>query len=259
MVSRLHLPLSSLLAALLLGLVGCSSDSRVCEVEADGTERCYYCDGLGCRPIEADCESPADCDDGEDCIAGLCQSQQQECTDDTHCDGELQCVAGTCRGDEAECTEDADCDAQERCSAGACRAEEDLCQFNHECGSHRICIDGRCMEECADDPDCDGEGQVCDEGLCRCDTEGCVEDDQPQPFCTAEEGCQGEGVTCVDGVCRTVCDENDPDAAEECQRFDVQFEFCLDGYCATTDEVTADCELSADCEGDQECINGNCL
>jgi hypothetical protein len=258
MASRLHLPLLALLAVLSLVLAGCGSDRRVCETAADGSEVCYYCDGLGCRPIDdtgddPECQGDQDCDEGARCAAGLCQPLITDCTDDDQCTGDdEQCVAGVCRGDEAECTSDAQCADHERCSAGSCRAEDDLCQFNHECGSDRICIDGRCASECAQDTDCPGDDQVCDDGLCRCDTEGCVDDDHPRPFCTDEEGCAA-GVPCVGGICRTPCDDHDA-----CQRFDVQFTFCLEGYCATTNEVTSDCALSSDCDADRDCIDGIC-
>jgi hypothetical protein len=267
MASRLRVFVLPLLVALPLALAACSSESRVCEERLDPVTGeplldettgeplmdCFYCDALGCRRIVPDCSGSEDCAEGEDCIAGLCQSAPPECTRDEDCDAGDRCTsAGRCRAVEAECTVDTDCEPDERCSAGSCRVEDDLCQFNHECGSTRICIDGRCATECSEANPCEGDGEVCDDGLCRCATEDCVEDDLPPTFCTPEAGC-ATGASCVGGICRTPCETH-----QECLEFDVQFSFCLEGYCATNNEVTSDCELSSDCDAGRDCIDGIC-
>lgn len=184
-------------------------------------------------------------------LAG-CGGEERYC-DETgcyYCDG-LGCRPADDPGARS-CDTEADCDAGYLCLDGECRAEEDLCQFNHECGIGRVCLDGRCAAECAADADCPDPGQVCETGVCRCPDGGCVVDDTPEPFCTSDDECQ-PGHPCVGGICRTPCEEH-----ADCLAFDVQFNFCLDGYCATTNEVTSDCSLSSDCVDGQECLDGIC-
>ncbi|MFW5875850.1 MAG: hypothetical protein ACOCXM_03875 [Myxococcota bacterium] len=204
------LPVLLLLAG--AGALGCGGEERYCDATG-----CYYCDGLGCRPVDDD-PDPA---------------------------GDAGSVPTTCTTDE-------DCGADARCSAGECRAEDELCQFNHECGAGRLCIDGRCGDECATAEDC-SDGQVCEAGACICDSpDGCSVDDHPEPFCQADDECQ-PGHPCEGGICRTPCDTH-----EDCQRFDVQFNYCLDGYCATTNEVTSNCALTIDCPTGKTCLDGIC-
>jgi hypothetical protein len=184
-------------------------------------------------------------------LAG-CRSEQRVCDEETgvcyYCDG-LGCREV---GDGRQCSGDDDCEVGEYCSAGACIVEGAVCQFNHECGAGRVCLDGGCTDGCAVDDDCTGDGQVCVSGACRCESEPCDIDDTPRPFCLSDAEC-AQGHPCVGGICRTTCDTH-----ETCLQYDVHFNFCLDGYCATTNEVTSDCFLSADCDGGQECIDGVC-
>ncbi|MFW6050966.1 MAG: hypothetical protein ACODAU_07320 [Myxococcota bacterium] len=192
-------------------------------------------------------------------VAGAagCGSEERYC-DDTgcyYCDG-LGCrpIDGDPEPDAAApgCTDSDECGDGFACTGGECRAEDDVCQFNHECSGGRLCVDGRCVAECADDGDCPGDGQVCEGEVCRCPSGDCGVDDHPEPFCTGDDQCQ-PGHPCVGGICRTPCEEH-----ADCQRFDVQFNYCLDGYCATTNEVTTDCALSIDCPDGEDCIDGIC-
>ena len=105
-------------------------------------------------------------------------------------------------------------------------------------------MDALCVAACTADTDC-AEGFYCDASTCRVD-------DRPKPFCESNDDCN-PGHPCEGGVCRTPCGEH-----ADCLRFDVQFNYCLEGLCATTNEVTSDCRTTEDCDGQQACTDGIC-
>lgn len=228
--------------------------------------------------------TPGDCTRNADCGASGLVCRDGMCiVDDVTC-GDAGC----------DCSETATCSSGFTCLDGECRADEDTCQFNHECGEGRSCVDGRCTEgcgtaadclsgqtctdgfcrdippltgECTADADCPGAGAICIDSTCfagctadtDCDAgrycaEGtCRTDDRPRPFCIDDSECE-PGHPCIGGICRTPCADN-----ESCLRFDVQFNFCLEGFCATTNEATSDCAVTADCsDATDECIDGIC-
>jgi hypothetical protein len=260
---------------------GCVTE---CEGDADCPEGTLCSDGLCLAPNEptpepqpGTCERNSDCDDpGLVCRDGLCTPDDRSC-------GRLGC----------SCAETERCSAGYTCVEDECRPNEDVCQFNHECGVGRVCLDGTCHERCETDAECPTGQQCGDEGVCRdvppmtgqcasnddcdagqvcldsvcidgCERDGdcgdgrycneglCEVDDRPRPFCLSDDECQ-PGHPCIGGVCRTPCDTHD-----ECLRFDVQFNYCLDGFCATTNEATSDCSTSLDCGMGRECIDGIC-
>jgi Cys-rich repeat protein len=118
------------------------------------------------------------------------------------------------------------------------------CATNADCGAGRVCRDTRCYAECATDAMC-GAGNYCLEGRCRFD-------DRPRPSCGASATC-AMGSVCRNGSCRIPCA-----TADECLRFDVQYNFCLEGFCATTNEATSNCMSATDCSAGSQCVDGIC-
>jgi hypothetical protein len=172
-------------------------------------------------PKPAGCQFNYECPVGAMCINERCR---------TACDDAADCPAGT------YCADDGFCD---NLSGGTCTAAAVFCREGD------VCVDGECRDACSTDAEC-GNGRICADGGY------CVAGGRPaEPVCTASSCAMGH--PCVNGLCRTPCGTHD-----DCRRFDVQFNFCLEGYCATTNEATSNCMSASDCDGGQNCIDGIC-
>lgn len=220
------------------------------------------------------CNEADDCTNGQACVNGLCTATQRP----------------TC----TTATEATDCGTGRLCVDGECVTDADACQFNSECGAGRVCVNQHCTSECDATRACPSgascisgycvedtiggggsscgatsscaAGQVCRNSVCydACSTDAtcgagryCLEgvcrfDDRPRPSCGITQAC-ASGSTCVNGSCRISCS-----TAPECARFDVQYNFCLDSLCATTNEATSNCASQSDCSGTAACVDGVC-
>lgn len=203
-------------------------------------------DGL-CVPSDL-CEADADCGAGEACVGGRCEVLDDLCRFSRECASPRECVDGECV---LPCSGDGDCGAGEVCdeALGFCAPAPPpppgSCTRDGDCGAGEVCLDSRCVDGCADDGDC-GAGQVCNaRGLCERDT-------APVAFCAGDSDCSA-GSRCVDGLCRRPCDDD-----LSCRRFDSQLPFCVEGFCATSNEATSDCALSSDCPAGEACVDGVC-
>ena len=239
------------------------------------------------------CTTTADCEDDLICRDGMCRPG---CQTNAMCAADQICVDGTCEATtRPECDATRPCAAGRSCVDGECRADEDTCQFNSECGPGRVCVNERCSSACGVDNPCP-TGAMCDGGFCRetlpptgqcsvsadcglgrtcidtrcyadctvdtdcapgnyCDTAVgvCRYDDRLDPNrCGALRACAA-GSVCRNGSCRSPCTTN-----PECPLFDVQFNFCIDMVCATTNEATSDCQSGSDCMTGDDCIDGIC-
>jgi len=161
----------------------------------------------GAQPSK--CEIAADCNDGDDCTADVCDQSSETCSnppvvDGMTCDfGGLPgvCMAGVC---EEDLCDEVDCDDGEACTDDACDPADG------ECGHTPV----------ADDTACDFEGfpGLCKAGVCedakRCegidcsDGEECTEDvcDRVTGMCsnppvTDGTPCDGGASTCLGGAC----------------------------------------------------------
>ncbi len=216
------------------------------------------------------CADASDCDANQACVDGECvPTINPGCSDTSPCAGGLECVDGECRQPSDTCQFSSECgvgrvcvnqrcttgcDADSPCATGAecvegyCREIVPMpgeCSTNEECGTGRVCRDTRCYDECATDPEC-GTGRYCLEGRCRLD-------DRPRPSCGATAMCTAPSI-CLNGSCRIPCT-----SVDECQRFDVQYNFCLMNVCATTNEATSNCMSADDCSAsDSLCVDGVC-
>ncbi len=268
-----------------LGWPRCSADG-FCVANAETTVTNLTCtcatsadcdDGLICRDSECvpGCESAGDCDAGQVCIDGACQTVVHSgCSSTSPCPAGRTCVDGECRIDtgpmDETCQFNSECGAgrvcvNERCSSacgldnpcptgaacmdGFCREQlppTGDCVVNSDCAAMEICVDTRCLAGCDADTDCTA-GNYCDlsTGTCRYD-------DRLDPSCGGTRMC-APGSVCRNGSCRSPCTED-----SECPRFDVQFNFCVEMVCATTNEATSDCANRADCMTGEDCIDGIC-
>ncbi len=215
------------------------------------------------------CSTAMDCPASQSCVDGSCvPTMNPGCSATAPCTGGLECVDGECRAPSDTCQFSSECGAgrvcvDQRCTS-ACGATnpcagtsmcvdgfcEEItppagdCATNADCGAGRVCRDTRCYAECATDAMC-GAGNYCLEGRCRFD-------DRPRPSCGASATC-AMGSVCRNGSCRIPCA-----TADECLRFDVQYNFCLEGFCATTNEATSNCMSATDCSAGSQCVDGIC-
>ena len=214
----------------------CDDDGLVCR---DGM--CVM-DDRSCGDAGCSCADTGMCSEGFTCIADECRPDEDVCRFNTECGESRVCIDGRCA---AECTENADCPTGQMCESGVCRdipPNVGECDADNPCDDGFTCVDAVCRESCSADSEC-GEGRYCDAGTCRVD-------DRASPFCTDDSECR---FACINGLCRTPCE-----TSMECSRVDVQFNFCLENYCATTNEATSDCATSSDCSGSRECVDGIC-
>ncbi|GAB4196967.1 MAG: hypothetical protein OHK0013_04610 [Sandaracinaceae bacterium] len=229
-------------------------------------------DGVICRDgtCVRGCTDASDCDANQTCVDGSCvPTVNPPCSATNPCEGGLECVDGECRQPSDTCQFSSECGAgricvNQRCTTacgpanpcatgaecveGYCREIQPPpgeCTTNDDCGAGRLCRDTRCFDECAADAEC-GTGRYCLEGRCRVD-------DRPRPSCNAMGDCAA-GSICLNGSCRIPCTN-----VEECQRFDVQYNFCLMNVCATTNEATSNCASASDCSSPGAlCVDGVC-
>lgn|GEM_PF-632827 len=229
-------------------------------------------DGLICRESEcvAGCRTTDDCSGADVCVDGMCvPTVTPDCSATAPCTGGLECVEGECRAPSDTCQFNSECGAGRVCinqecttecdvsrpcptgascnGAGYCQVDPrpiDVCVVNADCDAGEVCRDGACYDACTLDAEC-GAGRYCQEGRCRVDT-------RPRPTCGPTRNC-ASGSVCLNGTCRIPCS-----TAPECAAFDVQYNFCLDSLCATTNEATSDCAAQVDCSGTDSCIDGIC-
>lgn len=245
-------------------LSACAGEEYFCDDTG-----CYYCDGLSCREVDPPgaCVTSAECAaSGFACLDGECTAVPGACVTDEGCATNQRCIAGVCedRTDlcqfnyecpegelcvnarcHATCNLDMPCIAPLVCTDGICIDDPAICVRNRDCGTNNLCVDGACRPECGGGLEC-GDGFYCREGICRYDGRPAA------PFCTTEAQCM-PGHPCVNGVCRTPCETH-----AECLRFDVQFNYCLDNLCVTTNEATSNCTIGTECGAHQACIDGIC-
>lgn len=218
----------------------------VCETDED----CLMPDGQAgrcvdgrCVPPALECESDADCPDGQVCEMACwdCDPAMPDCV--PGCEG--HCVPAP----PPQCETDADCPAGFAClvecwapgcdpSTGECPPECDPAtgQCDEYCQGY--CVP-RQEPECVTDDDCiypDGQTGQCIEGRCVFDEIPC-DDSMPCP----------PGMECV-MVCWD-CDPSDPDCEPGCQ-----------GFCVP---VEPQCYADTDCIGPDgqtgRCVDGHCV
>jgi hypothetical protein len=235
------------------------------------------------------CDTSADCEAAEHCVAGKC-APHFACVDDTDCAGGLICDAGIClQGRRPECTPGDSTCAPYRCGAGSTCLRS--CIGSQDCLTGNACESGTCVEmgECHATTAqyvCDGYACVGGECLTECEGEvdciagyGCVEGECLQLLtfgarCELDAECAAS-VCCANGAserrCLVSCAALGP--GDICQ-YDGE---CISGSCsqyfcaacttaACVDAVCADVECGTyqgascgDCEGKSYCSGNRCV
>ncbi len=154
---------------------------------------------------EEECESDEDCDEGYECIDGVCEEiEEVECETDSECDDELWCNgAETCVDNTCQAGTTVNCDDGIECTIDSCNEDTDSCDHTAD---NSLCDDGLwCNGEeycnvaldcqAGTPPDCD-DGSVCTIDSCNETTDSCdhIPDDS---LCE-------EGYECIDGVCQEI-------------------------------------------------------
>ena len=101
---------------------------------------------------EPECQRNEDCEPGERCIGGICQTEEgcdsdDDCDDGLHCDPDLG-------------------------PTGACV----ICVNADHCEDDELCVNNDCRFSCADNPNACENGQYCDAATDTC--VDCLEDEQ---------------------------------------------------------------------------------
>ena len=212
------------------GVVPCSSDAEcgfgsVCLAKGEcGTAPCDFCSaGQVCVTLES----------GEQTCS------VPECDSSADCEGEEQCIAGLCT--ESTCSTKDDCPAGKICNqlTSACVDPPEACASDAQCPGGEVCITdmGVCVIGCPDDASC-GAGQICDQSTRVCIT-GCRSDENcPEgQTCGADNKCvAGQPTTCADVSC---------DATQRCNPNTLQ----CDDVCTSDAGQPNSCPAGQVCNG----------
>lgn len=191
-------------------------------------------------PDECDCETAAECDDGDPCTVDTCENERcvnepVTCDDGVFCNGRETCIGGDCVAGEPPCGPDEIClEAEQSCVE--CLADED-CDDGDSC-TIDVCEDASCVYSrlaCDDGVFCNGE-ESCVGG--RCVTGA--------PPCDDGLICLEESQTCVQCMTDSDCDDGDP----------CTWEACEDQSCV---RIPMDCDDGVFCNGQESCVNGTCV
>ena len=207
------------------------SDPAQC-VSAEDCEEGEACLEGFCETIP--CEGEDDCPEGYACINGECRAMP--CTGPENCPTGFICVDDSCQ--DAYCGDDNSCPTDFICIDKTCQLLD--CSVTGDCPPGYRCNDGKCVEiECEDDRNCRSKGG----GLC---VDGkCISVD-----CKDSDDC-GEGFQCVDNKCHLLpkfCTNGDIECADD--------EKCVNGQCMRSPH---DCVDEQDCEEGFICVDGHCI
>lgn len=221
----------------------------------------FLCEDGECLPLADQCLTITDCDDCEQCDAGVCKTK---CAPGEICRNR-QCQPG------ATCSTDRDCEECERCANGRCLPDPTTgccgasgtgqCQAGRcvPCPVDQPCVAGTCMGSSGGDG-CGGAcraGQRCVQRQCVCDATSCPNGCCDGTICRVEQDaacgtagdvcidCASTRQSCHDGVCTctpTSCANGCCDSQAQCRVNDIaacgtgggSCQPCSDGHtCAT--------------------------
>ncbi|MCB9644879.1 MAG: hypothetical protein H6728_17545 [Myxococcales bacterium] len=257
-------------------------------------QACERADGQRDKcPAEAQCKTPCDCAQGQDCQSGRCVVNPFPvyCCQLAGCPPNAACT--NANGNQGTCSSPP-CNNDAECGKASCNQTGDRCSQVTPTCQRGICINtvnegtgvcdptnGSCRiaSECKVDCDCP-QGQSCTNGKCTPPNPGA-----PARYCCIKTGCPA-GQACFQpngspGVCPKVECRNSQDCGNPtCQNVGndcVQFKpFCDDaGQCSTTrgaiqnnsqcgadgicGPTQAQCKTACDCNQGQDCQGGRCI
>lgn len=179
----------------------------------------------GCSDSQTSrCETAADCNDGNDCTADLCDPGTGACSNPSAVDGttcDFSGAAGVCMS--GVCQEDlcdgVDCDDENPCTRDACNAEDGSC--GHDAREDGTPCDfgglpGKCHAGVCENANlCEGvdctDGNECTEDVCDPRTTACS-----NPPVADGTPCNGGASFCIGGRCSgAVCNRAPNDAIYE--------------------------------------------
>jgi hypothetical protein len=226
-------------------------DSGICDnVSCDLN---MVCDDRGtCVPDEtqpATCLVQSDCNDGQDCVNGICndttpRDPSKNCLVEEHCGENGVCVDGRCY---SACVDEGNCGTGEVCGTTFCEPDSypaAECILDIDCGTG-TCVNTRCHDVCTIDGDCSNSNDYCLEGVC-------VPNDVATPQCFIKADCAG-GEECFDGICRVPCVDDD-----DCIACPGNPTCATGGYCMDENDINPECALTQDCDPNMSCVNAMC-
>ena len=146
------------------------------------------------------------CEEGFDCVNGVCEEADTGCTSDEDCEDGQVCEEGMCvDASPGTCESDADCADDEVCEEGACvPAGAGGCEGDDDCVDG-ACVEGECVPyECVEADDCtcpEGEVATCEDNTCDCEAAclgGCGDD---EACCADTRECVEVVADCPDADC----------------------------------------------------------
>lgn len=228
----------------------CSTDDE-CDTAAGETCNNGACsDGTGNNGTGEDCQSNADCEEGETCnLQNQCVpdggdgcTSSDECGEGEYCNQDSgDCEAGDCY-DSTECGQGETCDENNTCVSGGgdCGGG---CPTGQTCNTST----NQCEEDTTDP--CGGgcpTGQVC-----NTDTDQCEPEQQCDPACGADEVCDVTSGNCVPNDCPV-----GTPSPQDCANDPVYNKFDPDGCFCAQCLSDSDCDTAA---GETCNPNGECM
>ena len=272
----------------------CESDNFMDQESCDNDVLCSWDEGScwydATDPNWCDiCESDDDCEDGEWCDNGYCDTDEGD-------DGPPECLLD-CEGiedvnpdedadtfcswlinvDASDCMMDCDNETMDEIinlmiSCETCLEYDDYncedaisdeCESDDDCDDGSWCENGECYE-CDYDDDCD-DGYWCENGDCVSDDDGapmCIED------CPNFDLVDGDTELSSDESCVIISSWGSNDCIDDCQGDDLEMinmfvwmcTECLEnGDCEDVFGDDSECDFDEDCEDGQICDEGECI
>ncbi|MBN2694923.1 hypothetical protein JXR93_09695 [bacterium] len=218
-----------------------------------------YCvpESSECR-VDSDCPElplPINCLGHWECLQNQCvpTCDQEVCSSDRDCEYGQECVNGVCITNNS-CRTDWDCEYGFQCVDSICIPMNNECRVNADCELGLVCVDGVCVSQC-EPVYCD---LYCENGF-KVDQNGCeiCECNDVVEFCGGAIGQEcPAGYVCeyFDGADFGYCvpSTNECRVNSDCE-LGLQ---CINGVCIFQDDR---CSSDRDCEYGQECLNGVCI
>ncbi len=215
---------------------------------------CTDASGQKPKPEDGKCVVDDDCEDGSICVKEKCEEVKKLQSGDACSPSDKTAV----------------CPENQGCYLGKCMTEEeyenaDKCKSDDDCTdeNYKTCLsNGLCGTIHSIGEDCDGNQDVCEEGL-ECAYGTCSKNVLEGGECSDDNHLICEtGLNCIEGFCRKY--EKDLEKGSECNasyRLCKEEFVCHEGICITEIPEDGDCNDSAEnerCASGLACLKGKC-